>query len=208
VHAEGASRRTDPIAELCAEGIAVRDRFLTTAQLHALNDCAAARRERGDFAAARIGADVSLQRRAEIRGDSICWLAEPLFAPEGELLGMLEQLRLQWNRDALLGLFDLELHYAWYSPGAGYARHIDQPQGRLQRRVSLVLYLNERWEESDGGELRYFLDGGGYRDIEPVGGRLVAFLSHRREHAVLPTRSSRLSLTGWFRSREDNPLRQ
>jgi SM-20-related protein len=30
----------------------------------------------------------------------------------------------------------------------------------------------------------------------------VVFLSERREHEVLPTRRSRLSLTGWFRRRE------
>ena len=41
-----------------------------------------------------------------------------------------------------------------------------------------------------------------YRDIEPVAGRLVLFLTERREHAVMPTRRPRLSLTGWFRSRD------
>ena len=109
---------------------------------------------------------------------------------------MLEELRLQLNRDALLGLFELELHYAWYPPGAGYARHVDQPHGREQRRVSLVLYLNAHWAPSDGGELRESSPTiGRYRDIEPVAGRLVLFLTEGREHAVLPTRRDRLSLT-------------
>jgi SM-20-related protein len=188
--------------DLRTDGIAVRDRFLTRPQIRALADSARKRRERGGFAAARIGADRRLQRRAEIRGDSICWLTEPLFAPERALLARLEGLRVQMNREAFLGLFELELHYAWYPPGTGYARHVDQPQDRNQRRVSLVLYLNERWEPSDGGELRIFGDDERHRDIEPKGGRLVVFLTDRREHEVLPTRQSRLSLTGWFRSRE------
>ncbi|MGO9514878.1 MAG: 2OG-Fe(II) oxygenase [Steroidobacteraceae bacterium] len=188
--------------ELCTDGVAVRDRFLDPLQVHDLVDCAHARRRRGDFAAARIGADRQVQRRAAIRGDSICWVTEPLFAPERDLLALLEGLRLQLNRNALLGLFELELHYAWYPPGAGYARHVDQPQHRDQRRVTLVLYLNERWEASDGGELRIFADDERYRDIEPMAGRLVAFLTERREHAVLPTRRPRLSLAGWFRSRD------
>jgi SM-20-related protein len=193
--------------DLCKDGIAVRDRFLTQRHMADLINCAERRRERGDFRAARIGADRQLQRRAEVRGDSICWLTDPLFAPERELFKLLEELRLQLNRDALLGLFELELHYAWYPPGTGYARHVDQPRHREQRRVSLVLYLNEGWEGSDGGELRVFAADEGYRDIEPVGGRLVIFLTERREHAVMPTRRGRLSLTGWYRSREQNPLR-
>ncbi|MGC1388576.1 MAG: 2OG-Fe(II) oxygenase [Steroidobacteraceae bacterium] len=185
--------------------IVVRDEFLTPAQVRALIDCADMRRERGGFAAARIGAGTSVRRREEIRGDSTCWLIEPLYAPERQLFRTLEELRLQLNRSAFLGLFESEWHYAWYPPGAGYARHIDQPRGRETRRVSLVLYLNEQWQSSDGGELRMFADDGGYRDIEPVGGRAVAFLSGRREHAVMATRRGRLSLTGWFRSREQNP---
>jgi SM-20-related protein len=201
----------DRCAGLCADlrtdGFAVRDRFLTQRQVGALVTCARARRGRGEFAAARIGAQGQLQRREDIRGDSICWLEEPLFAPERKLLESLEELRLQLNRDALLGLFELELHYAWYQPGTGYARHVDQPRRREQRRVSLVLYLNPRWEASDGGELRIFADDGRHRDIEPVAGRLAVFLTERREHAVLTTRRDRLSLSGWFRSRESSPLR-
>ncbi len=189
-------------ADLRSDGIAVRDRFLTARQVRALIGCAGRRRERGEFAAARIGADRTLQHRADVRGDSIRWLTEPLFAAERGLRESLEELRLQLNRDAFLGLFELEMHYAWYPPGAGYARHVDQPQLRGQRRVSLVLYLNQRWKAADGGQLRIFSGDGGYRDIEPVGGRLVAFLTEQREHAVLPTQCGRLSLTGWFRSRD------
>lgn len=192
----------DLIGDLCTAGVAVRDRFLTRAEVYALRLCAQTRRERGEFAAARIGAERTLQRREEIRGDSICWLQEPLFAAERELLERLEELRLQLNRDALLGLFELEMQYARYPPGTGYARHVDRPQRRNQRRVSLALYLNERWQAADGGELRVFCGDERHRDIEPQGGRLVTFLTDRREHAVLTTKRERLSLTGWFRTRD------
>jgi SM-20-related protein len=111
-------------------------------------------------------------------------------------------LRLELNAHALLGLFELELHYAWYPPGAGYERHVDQPQGRVQRLVSLVLYLNEGWAPEAGGELRIFDAAGGHRDIAPVAGRLVCFLTPGREHAVLPTQRDRLSVSGWFRARD------
>jgi SM-20-related protein len=216
-------------ADLKDGGVSVRDRFLTPAQIRALAECARLRRARGDFDAARIGSERSLQRREDIRGDATCWIVPPLSPAEQMLLEELERLRLELNREALLGLFELELHYAWYPPGAGYARHVDQPQGRAQRRVSLVLYLNENWTPGAGGELRIFDAAGGgrdgadsaahgrcdsaghgrpdmpterYRDIEPIAGRLVCFLTPGREHAVLPTQRDRLSISGWFRTRD------
>jgi SM-20-related protein len=189
-------------ADLSFNGVSVRDQFLAPPQIRALLDCARLRRERGDFEAARISGGRSLQRREDIRGDSICWIIPPLWPAEQSLLEQLERLRLDLNREAGLGLFELELHYAWYPPGAGYERHVDQPQGRAQRRVSLVLYLNEDWTPAAGGELRIFDAAEGHRNIEPLAGRLVCFLTPGREHAVLPTQRDRLSISGWFRTRD------
>lgn len=189
-------------AALEADGIAVWDGFLTPALTRDLIQCAHQHRACGDFEAARIGGEQNLQRRADIRGDSTCWILPPLLPPEQTLLEQLERLRLELNRESLLGLFELELHYAWYPPGAGYARHVDQPRGRGQRQVSVVLYLNEGWTSAVGGQLRLFDAAGGHRDIEPVGGRLVCFLTPEREHEVLPTTHDRLSITGWFRTRD------
>jgi SM-20-related protein len=187
-------------AALTAAGIWVEDGFLAPAARQALQECAQLRRRRGDFDAARIGG-VQPQRRADIRGDSTCWIIEPLLPPEAVLLGRLERLRLDLNRGCVLGLFDVELHYAWYPPGAGYARHVDQPRGSTQRQVSLVLYLNEDWTPAAGGELRIFDAHGGHRDIAPLAGRLVCFLTPGREHEVRETRQDRLSVSGWFRAR-------
>ena len=189
-------------ADLLTEGLAVRDGFLSPPRVLGLHECAARRRVRGDFSPARVGAESRLQTRREIRGDSSCWLAEPRFAEERALLDDLERLRLEFNREGYLGLFDLELHYARYPSGAGYARHLDQPLGRDQRRVSVILYLNPEWPAAAGGELRVFDGAQGHRDIEPIGGRLVCFLTAGREHEVLPARRDRLSVSGWFRSRE------
>jgi SM-20-related protein len=187
---------------MTVDGVSVRDAFLTPSEVRALADCAELRRARGDFSAARIGGEANLQRRAEIRGDSICWITAPLLPAERALLGEFERLRLQLNAEAYLGLFDLELQHAWYPPGAGYARHVDQPHGRAQRQVSLALYLNQDWTPAAGGELRIFDAAGGHRDIEPVGGRLVCFPTPGREHEVRPARRERLSISGWFRSRD------
>jgi len=121
---------------------------------------------------------------------------------ERELMLAFEELRLALNRAGYLGLFDAELHYARYAPGAAYARHVDQPQGRAQRRVSLALYLNDAWEAHEGGELVIFGAAASRREIEPIGGRLVCFRTALREHEVLPARRVRLSISGWFRTRD------
>jgi SM-20-related protein len=188
--------------ELAERGISVQDEFLTAAQVAELSDCLEARRARGEFTAARIGAGQTLQRRQDIRGDFICWLDEPLFAAEARVLASFEQLRLRLNREALLGLFELELHYAAYPPGAGYTRHVDQPQGKARRKVSLVLYLNRDWDPAAGGELRVFGAGDANFDVQPLGGRLVCFLTAGQEHCVLAATRQRLSLTGWFGTRD------
>ena len=184
-----------------AADISVRDQFLVDSQVRSLLACARARMLKGDFSAARIGGE-SVRRRTSNRGDFTCWLREPLFPPERELLLELERLRLELNREAFLGLFELELHYAWYPPGAGYERHVDQPQGTTQRRVSLALYLNVDWEPEAGGMLRIFDADGGCRDIEPIAGRLVCFLTPGREHSVLPAQRERFSVSGWVRARD------
>jgi len=191
----------DVSEELGIAGIAVRDHYLQPVQVRALLDCVHERQSRGEFAAARVGAAATLQRDPDVRGDLTCWLREPLWAAEQSLLLGFEQLRLQLNRDLFLGLFELESHYAWYPPGAAYARHVDQPYGRSARRVSLVLYLNENWDQHAGGELQIFNDRDGCRQIQPLAGRLVCFLAVGLEHAVLPARRDRFSVTGWFRVR-------
>ena len=99
-----------------------------------------------------------------------------------------------------LGAFELEMHYAIYPPGAGYARHRDRFRDDDARVLSCIAYLNDGWRAGDGGALRMHLDGGA-RDVAPAGGTLVAFLSDRVEHEVLPARRDRIAVSGWFRRR-------
>jgi SM-20-related protein len=191
-------------ADLCAGGISIRDQFASAAEVFALQECARARELRGGFAPARIGPQGAEQRRDNIRGDFTCWLNEPMRPAERALLERMEELRLQLNRDAFLGLFELELHYAKYPAGAAYSRHVDQPMGSTQRKVSLVLYLNPGWQSTDGGVLRIHAADDCFVDVEPIAGRLVCFLTPGREHEVLQARRERLSISGWFRGRESS----
>jgi SM-20-related protein len=180
--------------------MSIRDQFVSAAEVLALQECARARELRGGFAPARVGPQGAERRRDHIRGDFTCWLSEPLLPPERVLLERMEELRLQLNRDAFLGLYELELHYARYPAGAAYSRHVDQPMGSTQRKVSLVLYLNPGWQCSDGGILRIHAADERFVDVEPLAGRMVCFLTPGREHEVLQARRERLSISGWFRT--------
>ena len=169
----------------------------------ALAEEARALRAAGAFRAAGVGAE---RRRApELRGDEILWLDPSApSAAQRPVLDRLEALRHELNRECLLGLFELEAHFAVYPPGAGYPTHVDRLRDDDTRVLSIALYLNADWRAEDGGALRLYLEAAGrapYADIAPVGGTLVAFLSERFPHAVLPARRERLSLAGWFRRR-------
>ncbi|MNJ01133.1 hypothetical protein D3C73_1606640 [compost metagenome] len=72
--------------------------------------------------------------------------------------------------------------------------------------VSAVVYLNDGWLPEHGGQLRMYLDNDRVYDVEPVGGCLVVFLSGEVPHEVLPATRDRLSLTGWFRRRGNEPF--
>lgn len=155
----------------------------------------------GSLRPARIGRGGSSQVLPEVRGDFISWVEQPARDAEQVLLEKLETLRAALNRGLMAGLADFEGHFAVYPPGSAYGRHFDRLQGSDLRSISAVLYLNDGWTAEDGGQLRLYVGGGRSEDVLPVGGRLVAFLSERFEHEVLPARRERMSFTGWFRRR-------
>jgi SM-20-related protein len=186
-------------AALAANGYAVVADFLAAAEAGHLAGELRRRDARGDFRPAATGAGSQRAVRPAIRGDRIHWVIRPEAEAEVALLARLEALKVALNANCLLGLVDLECHYAIYPPGAGYVRHLDRSPAGVERVVSIVLYLNERWVADDGGQLRLYVEPP--VDVNPAGGTLVLFLSDTLEHQVLPTRRERLSLTGWFRRR-------
>jgi len=138
------------------------------------------------------------------RGDQTYWLDENKNRSASQLayLSAMDTLQQQLNRQLYLGLFELETHFAIYPIGAVYEKHIDQLHHNKHRILSSVLYLNENWQAEDGGALRLYLDDtllSEFKDISPIGGRLVVFLSDQFWHEVLIAKRQRTSLTGWFR---------
>ena len=118
----------------------------------------------------------------------------------------MDSLREAMNRGLYLGLEDFESHFALYPPGAFYLKHVDRFRDDDRRMVSAVIYLNDDWLPEHGGQLRMYLAEDVEHDVVPIGGCLVVFLSGEVPHEVLPATRERLSLTGWFRRRGNEPF--
>ena len=195
------------VEELAASGLVVLPGFLDPFLVRALREEVQAGRALAGMQPAGIGRGRGRRIVSTVRGDWIRWLdgateAQRLF------LGELERVRREVNESLMLGLFEIEAHFALYPPGAGYQRHLDAFQSDNPRRLSAVLYLNRHWRRVQGGELAIY-DGNGreLRRVLPEAGTLVLFLSQLVPHAVLPTKRWRASIAAWFRLREaENPL--
>ena len=182
------------------DGVAVVPRFLADALVARLRERARSLDAEGAFAPAGVGRGSARAHDPAVRGDRIRWIEPPLDPAEAELAAILDDLRAGINRRLALGAFELEMHYAIYPPHGRYVRHRDRFRDDDARLLSCVAYLNDGWGDEEGGELRLHLDAGA-RDVAPRGGTLVAFLSDRIEHEVLPARRDRLAVAAWFRRR-------
>lgn len=193
------------VQQLAEKGWCALRGFLSSELTQRLAQDARLLHESGQMRPAATGQGAQREVRAGLRDDAIAWLEESPASPaQLEYLSRMEALRLAANRELQLGLFDLETHFARYPAGARYQKHLDTFQQDGRRTLSVICYLNADWQESDGGQLRIYLDeadASRHVVILPEGGTLACFLSHRFPHEVLPATRERLSLTGWFRRR-------
>jgi len=152
------------------------------------------------------GVGKNATQQSEIRSDFIQWL-EP--APETKSpaqtawLEWVTQLRQQLNQTLYLGANDYEGHLAQYPKDSFYKPHLDQHKGKNTRRLTVILYLNETWKPEHAGELKFYPDdklgvAGESFCVTPTAGKIALFQSDRFWHEVLPSKHSRLSLTGWL----------
>ncbi|NCF91266.1 MAG: 2OG-Fe(II) oxygenase [Verrucomicrobiaceae bacterium] len=157
---------------------------------------------------AGIGKGIASQVHSEIRTDSIFWLdPNDSNTTAQRWLGAMDLLCAHLRSSLFLPVHSYEGHLARY-PGSGfYKAHLDQHQKSAARQISIIIYLNEDWNASDGGQLRLYTDvsrgvKGPFIDVIPRFGTLVIFRSADFWHEVLPASRSRLSLTGWLRGRD------
>jgi len=151
-----------------------------------------------EFAQAGIGALNRNSVHREIRGDYTYWLDRNRDESLEELWGLVDETLYVFNRYCFLSLSGYEFHLAFYPPGGHYDLHLDQFQGRNNRMISVIIYLNEGWKEGDGGELEIHGPEQEAVLVAPKGGRCVLFKSAEVPHRVLTARTDRYSLTGWL----------
>ncbi|MBO1538182.1 2OG-Fe(II) oxygenase [Pseudomonas sp. OA65] len=189
------------VDDLAERGWSQQNLFLPDALTRALAAECRQRAAEGELAPAAVGRGPFSEIREGIRGDRIQWIEPGQAQACDQYLTLMDSLREAMNRGLFLGLEDFESHFALYPPGAFYLKHVDRFRDDDRRMVSAVLYLNDDWLPEHGGQLRMYLDEDMERDVVPIGGCLVVFLSGNIPHEVLPATRDRLSLTGWFRRR-------
>ncbi len=162
--------------------------------------------EEDNFKKAAIGNKLNETIEKTVRGDFILWINEK-DAGEAEKIffSKINSLVDYLNKTCFLGILQKEFHYAVYPPGTFYKRHLDTFQNDDRRKLSLVCYLNdENWKPENGGELVIYKQENGVetpKSIYPLPGRVVIFESQILEHEVKPVNTTRLSITGWLKTR-------
>lgn len=147
-----------------------------------------------------IGNEAVQDKTQLVRGDTIYWMDKShdnVF--EQEFLQKVEDLISYLNSTYYTGINSYEFHYAVYPSGSFYKKHKDQFRNNDNRKFSLINYLNENWEEKDGGQLFVYPESG-MQKIEPHAQTAVFFKSDEMEHEVSLAHKSRMSITGWLKT--------
>ena len=159
-------------------------------------------REQTNYKQASISATSNTHIDTNKRRDKTKWLDEN---NASEYLLLMKELQEYLNQSLYLGLSYYEAHFALYEKGDFYEKHLDSFRGNKNRVVTTVYYLNEEYEDGDGGELIiYDKDSKEIQRVVPKANTLVVFLSEEFPHEVLKAKKERYSIAGWFRV--DKPL--
>ncbi|PWS28635.1 proline hydroxylase [Pedobacter yonginense] len=148
---------------------------------------------------AKIGNNETSHEDNQIRSDVIYWLDRKHENQyENEFLDVMDRFVVYLNSTCYTGITGYEFHYTLYEKGAYYKKHIDQFQSNGSRKFSMVMYLNENWMATDGGELCIHHENT-QQHISPENRKGVFFKSDELEHEVLMTSVPRMSITGWLK---------
>jgi SM-20-related protein len=149
---------------------------------------------------AGTGNNTLLQHDKLLRSDKIYWLDRAHNdLHENSFFDLMDSFVLFLNSTCYTGITGYEFHYALYEKGSFYKKHLDQFKSNKSRAFSMIMYLNDNWQQEDGGELCiYHTDH--QQTISPKNGKCVFFKSSELEHEVLMTQQPRLSITGWLKT--------
>ncbi|NOQ31642.1 MAG: 2OG-Fe(II) oxygenase [Helicobacteraceae bacterium] len=156
-------------------------------------------KQESNFTKAGISSSSNLHIDTNKRRDKIKWLNEDSSA-QSEFLAFSNGLKEYLNKELYLGLSYYEAHLAIYKEGDFYEKHLDSFKNSKNRVVTTVYYLNDEWSKDDGGELVIYDENSNIlTKVSPSSNTLVVFLSEKFPHEVLPAKSKRYSIAGWFR---------
>lgn len=150
------------------------------------------------FEQAGIGAAHQHLIKRTIRGDRTYWLDRGRDEELQDFWLLLDEAKQILNRYCYLSLSGEEFHLAHYPSGGHYARHLDQFEGRSNRMISMVIYLNQDWQPQHGGQLELLDAQREVHLVQPLAKRCVLFKSAEVPHAVLKSFADRYSITGWL----------
>jgi SM-20-related protein len=135
-----------------------------------------------------------------VRNDLTCWIDEKsVNTTDIELTDSLSKLISELKNYFRLRLTNFETHFAIYPQGHFYKKHTDQKKTDNHRFFSFVIYLNNNWTDSDGGNLCGYNNNQKIFEIKPDIGKMILFKSEL-VHEVNVSQRERLSLVGWFRT--------
>jgi SM-20-related protein len=159
------------------------------------------RKNKGLMHPAGIGKKFTHTHNLIVRGDLISWIDNDSTDQfERAFLDKMSSFVTYLNETCYTAINDFEFHYAFYDVGSFYKRHKDQFHSDKGRKFSFVTYLNDNWQDTDGGQLSLYLENNEVV-IRPKSGNVVFFKSNEIEHEVHPTITrSRLSIAGWLKS--------
>jgi SM-20-related protein len=179
--------------------VGISDLFLTGALATLLQQHIHRLHENGEMVSAGIGNDTVQGHNKQVRSDKIHWLDKKNHHIEEQgFLEHIEDFIDYLNKTCYTGINAYEFHYALYEEGSFYKRHKDQFRNDSDRKYSLISYLNDDWQEADGGQLWVHQDGKTQR-ILPTNRKAVFFQSNELEHEVTTAMRSRMSVTGWLK---------
>ena len=152
-----------------------------------------------ELRAAGTGNSAEVLHDKSVRSDKICWLERANDnAHEADFFKLMDLFVNHLNSTCYTGITGYEFHYALYEKGSFYKKHMDQFRNNSSRKYSMIMYLNEGWKESDGGELCIYT-GDTFQKIAPEHGKSVFFKSDELAHEVLMAHKARMSITGWLK---------
>lgn len=150
---------------------------------------------------AGTGQDTGTGHNKSFRSDIIYWLdREHNNVHENLFFDLMDEFVHHLNDTCYTGIHSYEFHYTLYETGSFYKKHLDQFRNNDSRKYSMIMYLNDAWQEKDGGELCIHHKNQPLQHIAPTNGKSVFFQSNELAHEVLITNKPRMSITGWLKS--------